>query len=124
MPELLELDQVTVTYRKRGGPDFPALHGVGLTVRDGEILGLVGESGSGKTTLGRTPFGLVPLASGRVRFAGEDITAVGRRRRQALTARMQMVFQDPYGSLNPSRTIGDTLLEPLLATPPPTRAAP
>ena len=119
MPEvgdapLLEYDDVSVTYRKRGRPDFLALDSVSFTLRRGESLGVVGESGSGKTTLGRVPFGLVPVTGGRVTFDGEDLLAATRKERRALTARMQMVFQDPYGSLNPSKTVGETLVEPLM----------
>lgn len=114
-PDLLQLDGVSVQFRRRGRAAFDALRDVGLQVGRGEIVGLVGESGSGKTTLGRTPFGLVPVTGGRVLFDGVDIGHAKRADRRALSARMQMVFQDPYGSLNPARTIGDTLVEPLLA---------
>lgn len=114
---VLRLEDVTVTYRRRR-TSFTALENVGVTIGQAEIVGLVGESGSGKTTLGRTPFGLVPITAGRVLLDGEDITSADRRRRRSLTASVQMVFQNPYGSLNPVRTIGDTLAEPVLAHEP------
>jgi oligopeptide/dipeptide ABC transporter ATP-binding protein len=114
---LLALKGVEVTYRRRRGPALTALRDIDLELARGEILGLAGESGSGKTTLGRVPFGLVPVTAGEVIFDGAVITALDKRERRPLTAKMQMVFQDPYGSLNPARTIGDTLIEPLLAHP-------
>jgi ABC-type glutathione transport system ATPase component len=70
-------------------------------------------SGSGKSTIGKAVLGLVPVAGGRIFFDGEDITRCTRRRRRQLTGEIQVIFQDPYGSLNPVRTIGSTLTEPL-----------
>ena len=74
---------------------------------------MVGESGSGKTTIGRAILGLVPVAAGRVCFAGRDITRAPYKERRHLSAALQAVFQDPYSSLNPARTIGQTLSETL-----------
>lgn len=90
-----------------------ALDGVGLEIGVGETLGVVGESGSGKSTLGRALVGLVRPTAGNVSFAGSDITDIGRRDRQRLSSELQIVYQDPYGSLNPTRTVGQTLLEAL-----------
>src|SRR5690606_24299951 len=73
----------------------------------------VGESGSGKSTLGRAVLGLAPVTSGTVTYEGRDISHLSRRRRRELGNDIQVVFQDPYTSLNPSLTIGDTLSEPL-----------
>lgn len=101
------------------------LHGVSLTAHQGETLGIVGESGSGKTTIGRAVLGLVKPSGGRVLFAGEDITHVAGRARRALARDIQVVFQDPYTSLNPTLTVGDILSEPLVvqgATPRDARA--
>ena len=78
-------------------------------------MALVGESGSGKSTLGNAVLGLVPAASGTITFDGADVTRASPRRRRALTRHIQAVFQDPYGSLNPVRPIGQTLAEPLRA---------
>ena len=112
---LLDVQDLVVRYRGKGrfGTSFQALSGVSLDLAAGETLGLVGESGSGKTTIGRALLGLAPVASGRISFAGRDITSVSRRERRALSRDLQVVFQDPYSSLNPARTIGDTLAEPL-----------
>lgn len=114
---LLQVKDVEVEYR-RGGWRSPAnrvLHGVSLDIHHGETLGLVGESGSGKTTLGRSILGLVPVASGQIIYDGRDITRAGRRERRALAKEIQVVFQDPYSSLNPSLLVSDILSEPLRA---------
>ncbi|MFF7244936.1 oligopeptide/dipeptide ABC transporter ATP-binding protein [Embleya sp. NPDC008237] len=88
--------------------------GVSLGIGAGETVGLVGESGSGKSTIGRAVLGLNPVHAGRIRFEGVDITHATRNTRRGLADRLQVVFQDPYSSLNPARTIGQTLAEPLL----------
>jgi oligopeptide/dipeptide ABC transporter ATP-binding protein len=113
---LLEIRGLTVTYRRGHGlPALTALDRVDLTVVAGETLSVVGESGSGKTTLGNAVLGLVKPSGGSIRFVGEDITSASRQRRRQLTQDIQVVFQNPHGSLNPVRTIGQTLEEPLLA---------
>ncbi|MFF5585484.1 dipeptide ABC transporter ATP-binding protein [Streptomyces hygroscopicus] len=92
-----------------GRPPLRAVDGVDFDIAPGESFGLVGESGSGKSTISRVLLGLQRAASGSVLFDGEDITRATRRRRRELAAGIQMVFQDPYGSLNPDRRIGDTI---------------
>jgi len=92
-----------------------AVDGVTLRIRRGTSFGLVGESGSGKSTLGRTVLGLYQPTAGTVRFEGRDINAIGRRGLKALRPKMQLVFQDPYGSLNPRVRVGDAIGEALLA---------
>jgi len=111
---LLSISDLNVHFAQRSARVFRALNGVSFDVMPGETVGLVGESGSGKTTIGRVILGLAPATSGRIMFDGEDITHASRRRRRDLAREIQVVFQDPYGSLNPTRTIGDTLAEPLL----------
>jgi peptide/nickel transport system ATP-binding protein len=83
-----------------------AVDGVSLTVPDGEVVGLVGESGSGKSTLARAAVGLVPTTSGTVTFEGREVSPLGRRARPSELVRLQLVFQNPYSSLNPRRTVG------------------
>lgn len=114
---LLSVNDLEVEYRRRGwrSPANRVLHGVSLHIRAGETLGLVGESGSGKTTLGRSILGLVPVASGRIGYDGRDITRVSRKQRRGLAKEIQVVFQDPYSSLNPALLVSDILSEPLRA---------
>jgi len=112
---LLDIQNVTVEYPGHGfrGKPFRALHSVSLDVQRGECVGLVGESGSGKTTLGRAVLGLAPVTEGKVLFRGEDIAHASRADRRRLAADIQVVFQDPYTSLNPSLTVEQILSEPL-----------
>ncbi|MGI9131105.1 MAG: ATP-binding cassette domain-containing protein [Candidatus Nanopelagicaceae bacterium] len=112
---ILDVDQVVVEYPAKGfGKEpFRALHGVSVNIAEHETLGLVGESGSGKTTLGRALLGLAPITQGKVTFNGQDITHVSRKERAKLSRDIQVVFQDPYTSLNPSMDIGKILSEPL-----------
>jgi peptide/nickel transport system ATP-binding protein len=113
---LLEVDSLSVVfYSGRRRPPVRALEDVSLRLGREETVGLVGESGSGKTTVARAVLGMVRATSGSIRLAGEDITPASRKRRRELSRQMQVVFQDPYGSLSPTRTIGQTLAEPLLA---------
>jgi peptide/nickel transport system ATP-binding protein len=114
VPPLLDVRDITVTYlRRRTSTLFTAVDGASLAIRHGETVGLVGESGSGKTTIGRAVLGLTPVRSGSIHFQGVDITHAGFRERRKLSTELQVVFQDPYGSLNPTRTIWQILAEPL-----------
>jgi ABC-type oligopeptide transport system ATPase subunit len=115
---LLKIDGLSVDYVRRRHGTHRAVDDVSFSIERGETLGLVGESGSGKTTIGRAILGLVPVAAGTIHFEGEDITRFRGKSRRALTQKIQVVFQDPYASLNPVRTIGATLAEPLLVHEP------
>ncbi len=91
-----------------------AVDGVDIQIKHGETLGLVGESGSGKTTLGRAILRLNDAAMGHVRYEGEEVLELRRREMRQLRQRIGMVFQDPYGSLNPRMTVGNIVAEPML----------
>jgi ABC-type glutathione transport system ATPase component len=95
-------------------PGVRAVDDVTLAIRAGEVLGLVGESGSGKSTLGRTVLRLADASDGSVLFDGADVLGMGSRELRQLRPQIQMIFQDPYASLNPRMTINDALAEPLL----------
>lgn len=115
MSQVLKVENVDVTYGAKGfkKQGFKALHSVSIEIGQGETLGLVGESGSGKTTLGRAILGLAPVTAGKIDFLGRDITDATRSERRELSKDLQVVFQDPYTSLNPSLEVGQILAEPL-----------
>jgi len=117
---LVELDDVRVWFPIKSGlvldrhvGDVKAVDGVTLTIERGETLGLVGESGCGKSTLGRAILRLYEPTSGRIVFDGRDITTASHGEMREVRRRMQMVFQDPYASLNPRHSVGRIVGEPL-----------
>jgi oligopeptide/dipeptide ABC transporter ATP-binding protein len=117
---LIELDDLRLWFPIKSGivldrhvGDVKAVDGVTLAIERGETLGLVGESGCGKTTVGRAMLRLYQPTSGRITFDGTDITTLSDSQLQPLRRRMQMVFQDPYSSLNPRQSVGKMVAEPL-----------
>jgi peptide/nickel transport system ATP-binding protein len=118
-PVLLEIDQLVTQFPIKGGlfgrtvDHFKAVDGVSFKLKKGQTLGLVGESGCGKTTLGRSILRLVEPSSGKIIYDGKDITHVYHEELRQLRKKMQIIFQDPYSSLNPRMTIADILMEPL-----------
>ena len=116
---LLEVEAVTVSYKLPSQRMFAlsrevrAVDGVSLRVARGESLGLVGETGCGKSSLTRAIYGLTPIAGGAVRFDGTDVVTATGAQRRAIRRGMQMIFQDPGGSLNPRMRVGDLVAEPL-----------
>jgi oligopeptide/dipeptide ABC transporter ATP-binding protein len=120
---LLAVEGLVKRFYLKGQNYVGAINGISFEIGRGETLGLVGESGSGKTTVGRCLLRLVEPTSGRICFEGSDITRLTKRELRPLRARLQMVFQDPFASLNPRRTVRQTVEEPLaLQRDPPVRA--
>ena len=111
---LLRLDRVTRHFETAGKRTLTAVRDFSISIERGEAVGLVGESGSGKTTLARIAIALLPPSAGRVEFDGEDLAAASPAALRRLRRRMQIVFQDPWGALNPRHTIGRLIEEPLL----------
>lgn len=116
---ILKLDNLSVEYGAQSGffglnkRVVRAVKKVSLTVRPGETLGLVGESGCGKTSTGQAAYKLIPAAGGRIEFMGTDITNFTRAQMRPLRRQMQVVYQDPFGSLNPRMRAGDIVTEPM-----------
>ncbi len=116
---LIQVENLQTWYPVTGGffgkvvDDVRAVDGVSLTIRRGQTFGLVGESGCGKTTLGRSLLRLTQPTGGRIAFDGQDVLAANDAELRALRKRMQIIFQDPYSSLNPRMTVADILLEAL-----------
>lgn len=110
---LISASNLKTHYKTRDGL-LRSVDGVDLVVERGETVGLVGESGCGKSTLGKTLLRLVDPTAGRIEFKGEDITALDQGRLRNVRKSIQMIFQDPFASLNPRHTIGEILEAPLI----------
>ncbi len=111
-PPLLEVKELE-TYFKTKKSVVKAVDNVSLKIYEGETLGLVGESGCGKTTLGRTIMGLEKATNGVVLYQGKDITSLNKKERRKLRKEIQIIFQDPFSSLNPRILVGEAILEPM-----------
>ena len=114
------MKDIVKTYRSKtslfgaGVTDVIALNRISLRIREGEIFGLVGESGSGKTTVGRLIVGLETATAGSILLDGREVTGLKGKEKRAFSRKVQMIFQDPYQSLNPQLSILDTVSEPLI----------
>lgn len=117
---LLEITNLKKWFPIRGGilsrvvGNVKAVDDVSFFVKKGEVLGLVGESGSGKTTVGRTLLRLIEPTEGSIKFGGQDITNIPKGQLRPFRRKMQIIFQDPFASLNPRMTVGDIIAEPLV----------
>jgi peptide/nickel transport system ATP-binding protein len=118
-PVLLEIKDLKISYSVQKNfwgktiRKFDAVNGVNITIRRGETLGLVGESGCGKTSLGKAIVGLNEYSEGTILYQGKSIRDMNREEKQKYTREVQMIFQDPYSSLNPALQIGKAILEPM-----------
>ncbi len=117
---LLNVEGLTTYFDITGGllggtsARVHAVEDISFHIKPGETLAMVGESGCGKSTTGRTLIGLEKATAGKIEFDGKDLTKMSRRERKAAVTQMQMIFQDPYSSLNPRQTVGKSIAEPML----------
>jgi oligopeptide/dipeptide ABC transporter ATP-binding protein len=110
---LLQVGDLAVRYRQSRRQEVRAVDGVSLAVAPGELVALVGESGCGKTTTAQAIMRMAPIAEGRIAFRGRDITALSQREMRPIRRELQLIFQDPYESLDPRFRVRDTVAEPL-----------
>ena len=111
---LLELRHLSKTYPGQNGAVVQAVSDVSLNIESGEVLGVVGESGCGKSTLGRSLLRLIEPSGGEILFEGEDLMGLSQRAMKPRRRDLQIIFQDPFGSLNPRHTVGGIIGEPLV----------
>ena len=114
MSNLVETVNLKKYFTVSGGRSLHAVDGVNLEIPEGKTLGVVGESGCGKSTLGRAVMGLLPATSGEIHFDGTDIAACSKREFKDVRRKVQMIFQDPYSSLDPRMSIYELIAEPLI----------
>lgn len=114
MKNLVETVDLKKYFSVSGGRQLHAVDGVSLAIPEGKTLGVVGESGCGKSTLGRVVMGLLPATSGQVILDGQDIVSCSKKDRKKLPGKVQMIFQDPYSSLDPRMSIYELIAEPLI----------
>ncbi|MEL0258167.1 MAG: ATP-binding cassette domain-containing protein [Gammaproteobacteria bacterium] len=112
--KILEVKNLEKSFLDPNNNPFKVLNDISLSIDSGEILGLVGESGSGKTTLGRIIIRLLNSDNGQIVFDGQDITTLSKKLMRKVRRNMQIIFQDPFGSLNPRHTIKRIISEPLI----------
>ncbi len=112
--KILEVNNLVKTYKNPNNNNFRVLDDITFSLNEGEVLGLVGESGSGKTTLGRTIIRLTDQDSGKISFDKTDISNLSKSAMKKIRKDMQIIFQDPFGSLNPRHSIEHIITEPLL----------
>ena len=113
MPVLLEVRDLKKYFKTNSGM-LHAVDGINFTLEDGKTLGVVGESGCGKSTLGRTILHLLEATDGQIFFEGNDISNPGRREIRKLREKMQIIFQDPYSSLDPRMSVSESIMAPLI----------
>ncbi|MDB4223988.1 ATP-binding cassette domain-containing protein [Granulosicoccus sp.] len=111
---VLQIRNLSKHYPSSGGMPLVAVNDVTLSINPGEVLGVVGESGCGKSTLGRTVLRLAEPTYGEILYAGRDITTLNRHELKSMRKDAQIVFQDPFGALNPQHSVGQIIEEPLL----------
>jgi ABC-type glutathione transport system ATPase component len=110
---LLEIKKLSKIYHGKNGARVRALSDVSLDIAAGEVVGVVGESGCGKSTLGRALLRLIEPSSGQVIFEGKDIVPLKKSALKPIRRDLQIIFQDPFGSLNPRHKVGKVIAEPL-----------
>ena len=113
MDDILEIRNLKKYFETRAGT-LHAVDNVSFSIRKGETLGIVGESGCGKSTLGRTIQHLLDATAGQILYKGQDVTHLNKRQTRDYMKNVQMIFQDPYSSLNPRMTVKQIIMEPLL----------
>lgn len=111
---LLEVKELCKYFDVKGKRKLHAVDNVSFTVEEGKTLGVVGESGCGKSSLGRTILRLIEPTSGQILFKGQDITKLNKSQMRDLRAQMQIIFQDPYSSINPRMTVSDIIKQPMI----------